>query len=71
MAYSNISAIRQKQNKPNQTQFQTQFQIRQWFFLPITQEIVGANKITLKIYPFGIDYPIVLKERFFDLWERQ
>jgi len=28
------------------------------------------DKIALKIYPFGIDCPIVLKERLFDLWER-
>jgi hypothetical protein len=77
MLYSNKSAIRRKQNKPNQTQSNpTCSELVEpiskptTVFLPVTQEIVGADKITLKIYPFGIDYSIVLKETFFDLWVR-
>ncbi len=29
-----------------------------------------ADKIALKIYPFGIDYPIVLKEKLFTTYRK-
>ncbi len=29
-----------------------------------------ADKIALKIYPFGIDYPIVLKEKLFTIYRK-
>jgi len=63
--YNNETAFRRKKNKPNQSQFQTQFQTRRRFFCLLYKRSPGADKIALKIYPFGIDYPIVLKEMLF------
>ena len=57
-------AVRKGRPNSQYVEFNTAFSDGARFITP------KADKIALKIYPFGIDCPIVFKERFFDLWER-
>jgi len=68
--YKNETAFRPQKNKPNQSQFHIPpkaGQIIQMSISPLPgvlrrESSTEADKIALKIYPFGIDCPIVLKE---------